>query len=60
MSEIKYLIVVYNTYTQTFKNEYFETFEEFEKRLKFLRKVKGIEVRKTFEVKEYEKEKWKY
>lgn len=58
--EIKYLIVVYSTYTQMFKNEYFETFEEFKDRLNFLKKIKGIEVRKTFEVKEYDKENWKY
>lgn len=56
---INYLIVVYSTYTQTFKNEYFETLEEFEDRIKFLRKIKGIEVRKTFKVEEYKKELWR-
>ena len=56
---INYLIVVYSTYTQMFKNEYFETFEEFEDRIKFLRKIKGIEVRKTFKVEEYKKELWR-
>lgn len=59
--EIKYLIVTYIKFTQEFKNEYFYTFEKFDKRLKYLRKnTKDIEVRRTFEVKEYEKDKWRY
>lgn len=52
--KINYLIVVYYRLTDSFKNEYFETKEEMEQRIKAIKKIgkRYAEVRRIFKVEE--------
>ena len=61
MSEIKYLIVIHNQLLDNFRNEYFTTKEDYEKRVREIEHhFKKLEIKRRFKVEEYEKEKWKY
>lgn len=53
MKKINYIIVIHNHLLDNFRNEYFETFEDFDKRVKEIHKhFRKLEIVRKFKVEE--------